>query len=220
MELMIDTWNVLHQTGILPAETAGIETRGLIKLIQESRWGGERITLICDGTPSESTAGGSRVQTIFTGPHRTADDEIMDRVANSSSARSILVVTSDREIIRSIRSNGAQHISSAAFLQTLVDDYAIPKKTRVDRPSGLSPQLAQEWREHFGINEEVLEELHNTPIPDLRLEPNPQDELQTPARNQKKKRAITPDEPVLPATLLEEARKLLGDESNSRQSPQ
>ena len=96
MELMIDTWNVLHQTGILPSESAGIETQGLVKLIQQSRWGRERITLVCDGTPSEHAANGPKVQTIFTGPYRTADDEIIDQVTGSSSARSILVITSDR----------------------------------------------------------------------------------------------------------------------------
>ena len=167
MELMIDTWNVLHQTGILPAESAGIETQGLVKLIQQSRWGGERITLVCDGTPSANAASGPKVQTIFTGPHRTADEEIIDQVTRSSSARAILVITSDRGIIRSIKSRGAQHLGSAAFLQTLVDDASTPTKKRVHRPSRLSPQLAQEWKEHFGITEEVLEELQNTPMPEL-----------------------------------------------------
>ena len=119
---MIDTWNVLHQTGILPAESAGIGTQGLVKLIQQSRWGGERITLVCDGTQSDHVATGVKVEAIFTGPHRTADDEIIDQVTRSSSARDILVITSDREIIRSIKSKGAQHLGSAAFLQTLVND--------------------------------------------------------------------------------------------------
>ena len=214
MELMIDTWNVLHQTGILPAESAGIETQGLVKLIQQSRWGGERITLVCDGTPSAHAATGPKVRAIFTGPHRTADDEIIDQVTRSSSARAILVITSDREIIRSIKSKGAQHLGSAAFLQTLVNDASAPTKKRVHRPSGLSPQLAQEWKEHFGITEEVLEELHNTPMPELQrdetvIQQKKKEVESIPKREQK--RTVKPDEPTLPADLLEEARRLLGN---------
>ena len=180
MELMIDTWNVLHQSGILPPESAGIGTRGLGTLILGSRWMGETITLVCDGTPSENDVSGSNIQIIFTGPHRTADDEIMERVASSSAARSILVITSDREIIRSIKASGAQHMSSVAFLQTLVDDFSSPKKKRVQRPSGLSPSDANEWRKEFGIDEQVVQDKENKS-----------------------------DEPILPDDLLDEARQLI-----------
>lgn len=186
MELMIDTWNVLHQTGILPPESAGIGTRGLCTLIQGSRWAGERITLICDGTPSDIGGVGPKIQTIFTGPHRTADDEIVNRVSNSSSARSILVITSDREIIRSIKKNGAQHLGSDAFLQTLVDDCSSQrnrKKKKVHRPSGLSRALVNEWRKEFGIDEQTIQD-EGEPVK-------------------------TSDEPMLPDDLFEEARRLI-----------
>lgn len=206
MELMIDTWNVLHQTGILPPESAGIGTRGLCALIKVSRWGGERVTLVCDGTPSESAMAGPNVQTIFTGPHRSADDEIIARVANSTSARSILVITSDREIIRSVKTKGAQHLGSAAFLQTLVDDCSTPKKLRVHRPSGLSKERANEWRAAFGIDEQVIQDLHNTPMPELHDEPAPE---QVEPQKEKKSRSVQPDSPLLPDELLEEARRLI-----------
>jgi predicted RNA-binding protein with PIN domain len=183
MELIIDTWNVLHQTGILPPESAGIGTRGLCTLIQRSRWAGERITLVCDGTPSDIGGVGPKLQTIFTGPHRTADDEIVDRVANSSSARSILVITSDREIIRSIKKNGAKHLGSAAFLQTLFDDASTSKKKRVHRPSGLSRAHANEWRKEFGLDEQAIQDNDNP--------------------------MIKPDEPLLPDDLLDEAQRLI-----------
>jgi predicted RNA-binding protein with PIN domain len=212
MELMIDTWNVLHQTGVLPPESAGIGTQGLCALIEGSRWGGESVTLICDGTPSENAVTGPKTMTIFTGPHRSADDEIMARVASSTSARSILVITSDREIIRSIKSNGAQHLGSAAFLQTLVDDCSSTKKKKriVHRPSGLSPQLAQEWKEHFGIDEQMLEELHNTTMPNIHDVHTPKPEKPEPPIVNKK-RTAKPTEPILPDKLLEEARRLLGE---------
>jgi len=216
MELLIDTWNVLHQTGVLPPDSAGIGTAGLCKMIENSRWGREKVSLICDGTPSDEHALGVRYQLVFTGPIKTADAEIMERVANSSAPRSILVVTSDREIIKSIRKRGAQQIGSAVFLQSLVEDSHLPTSKTIRRPSGLSPKLAQEWKEHFGIDETVLEELHNTPIPELHCDkplPN-KEQVQkpiTPLAKQKSRRIVQSDEPVLPKDLLEEARRLLYD---------
>jgi len=205
MELLIDTWNVLHQSGVLPAESAGIGISGLNRLIQQSRWRGEKITLVCDGTPSESAASGPRVQTIFTGSTRSADDEIMASVASSSSPRSILVITSDREIISSIRKRGAQQMGSSAFLQALVEDSHIPKSKKVHRPSGLSPKLAQEWKEHFGVDDGTLEELQNTALPEVKHEDSAPDQKPKP----KKERTDNRDEPDLPADILEEARRLL-----------
>lgn len=213
MELLIDTWNVLHQTGVLPADSAGIGTGGLCKMIENSRWGREKVTLICDGTPSDEHESSVRYQTVFTGPYKTADEEIMERVAKSSAPKSILVVTSDREIIASIRKRSAQHSSSSAFLIALVEDSHLPKTKSVRRPSGLSPKLAQEWKEHFGIDETVLEELHNTPAPKLHqdgpVEKPKKTNPSTPA--QPKKECIQQvNEPILPDEILEEARRLLG----------
>ena len=71
-------------------------------------------------------------------PSLQADEEIMERVRQSSAPRSILVVTSDREIIKSIRKRGAQQLGSSAFLQILVEDSHLPKSKKVLRPSGLS----------------------------------------------------------------------------------
>ncbi|MAI67584.1 MAG: hypothetical protein CMJ26_06885 [Phycisphaerae bacterium] len=219
MELFIDTWNVLHQTGVLPADSAGIGTFGLCKMIENSRWTGERVTLVCDGTPSDEHEIGSRYRTVFTGPHKTADDEIMERVAKSSTPRSILVVTSDREIIKSIRKRGARHIGSSSFLQALVEDSHITKTKTVRRPSGLSPKLAQEWKELFGIDEQVMEELHNTPAPNIRPDISAARPKEVkPANDQTTKKIAEPieertiqlNEPLLPDAILEEARRLLG----------
>ena len=211
MELLIDTWNVLHQTGVLPAESAGIGIHGLCRLIGGSRWCRDRVTLFCDGTSSTIAPLGVKFKIVFTGPSRTADEEIMDVVANSSSPKSILVITSDREIIKSIRTRGSQHMASSDFLQSLVDDSHKPKPQSTHRPSSISPTLAQEWKEHFGIDDKVLEELHNTHLDELPNKSAPKPNKTEPKKI-KTKRTINPDEPVLPTELLEEARRLLGEQ--------
>ena len=112
-----------------PQNQRGLEVVDLFKMIQKSRFSKHQITFVCDGTPSQECPVGNMVQTIFTGPHRTADDEIM---APSSTrlraARSMLVVTSDREIIRSksklkVRST----LVRLNFFTSLVEDNRIPE---------------------------------------------------------------------------------------------
>ena len=203
MELLIDTWNVLHQTGILPPESAGNGIQGLIRLIGDSRWSKDRITLVCDGTPSDFCPTGARVSVVFTGPHRTADDEIMHRVAKSSAKRSITVVTSDREIIRSIKAAGSQHLGSEAFLRILVDDHNTPQSKKIHRPTGLSEEGAAEWKERFGLDDDAVEEL---------LKPDEQESASTKPHHKNQPKKSSPrkqDESPLPAALLEEARRLL-----------
>lgn len=213
MDLLIDTWNVLHQSGVLPADSAGIGSAGLYKMIENSRWRGHKVTLVCDGTPSDEKSAGVRCQMIFTGPFKSADEEIMERVVRSSAPRSILVVTSDREIIASIGKRGAQHIGSSSFLLALVEDSYKPKRKSVHRPSGLSPERAQEWREQFGIDEHVMEELQNTPMPKVQTSESASKETtkkEIPQKaTPKKERTVQFDEPALPADVLEEARRLL-----------
>ena len=206
MELLVDTWNVLHQTGVLPPESAGNGIKGLIRLIGSSRWSNDRTTLVCDGTPSDSCPTGTRVSVVFTGPHRTADDEIMHRVANSSAKRSITVVTSDREIIRTIKAAGSQHLGSPTFLQMLVDDHEIPQSKKVHRPTKLSEQGAAEWKERFGLDDDAVEELLRQDI-EKPTNPNPPLKKQPPKIFPAKQ-----DEPALPAALIQEARRLLEEE--------
>jgi len=134
----------------------------------------------------------------------------MERVASSSSSRSILVVTSDREIIKSVKANGAQHLNAATFLQTLVDDSTSTRKTKIQRPSELSTEKANEWRKMFGITDEVIAELDNTSLPELQ-KPTVLEKSKNETPKVKKKRQAKSNEPLLPDALLREARKLLGE---------
>lgn len=217
MHLLIDTWNVLHQTGILPPEDAGIGISGLVKMVKKSRWSREKCTLVCDGTATEQGVSNHLVQTVFTGPNLSADDEIVHRVQSSSSSRSMLVVTSDREIIQQIKAAGSQHLSSAVFLHFLVEDNLLPESKRIHRPTGLSSQDAQEWKQLFDIDEKLIEELDKTKLPrHLRKQtPKPQAPLSVSPTQKNKKISKTQsskaqsDEPALPQALLDEARRML-----------
>lgn len=209
MELLIDTWNVLHQTGILPPDLAGLEVSELANLLSKGRWSRDRISLICDGTPGAGLGAPTRnTEIVFTGGTKSADQEIMDRVASSSSANRIVVVTNDREIVRFIRTKGAQHLGSVEFLKAIIDDHQRPNKTVVRKPSGLSPEKAAAWKDEFDFDISEID------IADI------QDEVNTPETQAhrlppEKKRSVkkeafpkTPAEPNLPDDLIDEARKL------------
>jgi len=120
------------------------------------------------------------------------------------------VVTSDREIIKSVKANGAQHLNAATFLQTLVDDSTSTRKTKIQRPSELSTEKANEWRKMFGITDEVIAELDNTSLPELQ-KPTVLEKSKNETPKVKKKRQAKSNEPLLPDALLREARKLLGE---------
>ena len=210
MELLIDTWNVLHQTGVLPPDLAGLDVGDLASLLSKGRWSRDRISLICDGThPKDSSTATSRnIEIVYTGGNKTADQEIIDRVAASSSANRIVVVTNDREIIRSIRANGSQNLGSVEFLEAVIDDHHRPEKKIVRKPSGLSAEKAAAWKEEFNFDHSDVADLQNEILDDEVPEPEftPIPKEKPPVK--KIIKTPPPPKPELPDDLIDEARRL------------
>ena len=206
MELLVDTWNVLHQMGVLPPDLAGLGAGELATLLSKGRWSRDRVSLICDGTPGSSGSGIARnVEIIYTGGTKSADQEIMDRVVASSAANRIVVVTNDREIIRFIRAKGAQQLGSVEFLKAVADDHRRPNKTNVHKPSGLSPEKAAAWKKEFGFVDEDITNLKEK----IKKGNNPEPEATTtPKKNTKVKKPQSQTETDLPDDLINEARRL------------
>lgn len=156
--LVIDTYNALHVTGVLPGELAVGEPEGLARLIAQSRFAAEAVWLVCDGVPR----GASRVGRIViegAGARRKADDHIADIVGRSSAPRRVTVVTSDRELSRRVRGRGAEVIKSEDFLAMLAEDArrARPKRALPPDPRRSVPLNEREvagWMEVFRITAE------------------------------------------------------------------
>ena len=133
--IIIDTYNALHVTGVLPPELAVGEPEALAQLIAASRFGSEAVWLICDGVPR----GASRVGRIViegAGPGKSADDHIAAFLDRSSAPRRLTVVTSDRAIQRKARSRGAEWMKSEDFLAMLADD---ARRLRPAKPAARKP---------------------------------------------------------------------------------
>ncbi len=157
---------------------------------------------------------------VFTGPSRSADDEIIARVKASSAAGRILVITSDREIQRTVRPAGAAVMGSPEFLAALVRDgerSTQPAAPPAPRPSGLSPDKAAKWRDEFQLDDQTLRALQQEaeatapPVPPAPQPPTAPEA--PPPTNPTPRSAPSPD--ILPPDLLDEARRLLRNRTDS-----
>jgi hypothetical protein len=156
--LVIDTYNVLHVTGVLPPELAVGEPEGLARLIEGSRFAADAAWLVCDGVPRGAERVG-RIVIEGAGARRKADDHIAEIVGASSAPRRMTVVTSDRELGRRVRARGAEVVRSEEFLAMLAEDArrARPRRKAVADPRRSVPLNDREvagWMEVFRITAE------------------------------------------------------------------
>lgn len=136
MSLLVDTYNVLGVTGVLPPEVAGLDEESLARLISRSGFAGRKAALICDGVRSRDLAGrdGARglkrrvdgVDIIYAGGGRDADSLIERVIAEDSAPRRLLVVSSDRRVQKAAARRRCGVMSSEAFLRRLAADLAAP----------------------------------------------------------------------------------------------
>ncbi|MCC5787213.1 MAG: NYN domain-containing protein [Phycisphaerales bacterium] len=158
--LLIDAFNVLHATGVLPEHLAGLELPGLAALVEQSRYAGRPVTFVCDGVrpgaghagPSAARIGAASV--LYAGGGREADAEIEKIIGSSSFAARLLVVSSDNRIRKAARRRGAAWMKSEAFLKQLAEDAERGRPEPL--PSfvheiPLSPAEVGHWLEVFGM---------------------------------------------------------------------
>ena len=149
--LLIDTSNVLHAIGVLPEHLSSLDVLGLARLISASRYGKRRAVLVCDGVGPVSAAGGAGaggdahggtlattntapsgreiagLDVVYAGANQEADDVIELLLARDTAPRRLLVVSTDRRLVRAANRRRAQSITSEAFLRHLAADSEKPK---------------------------------------------------------------------------------------------
>ena len=160
MKLLIDTCNVLHRTGVLPPEMAGIDEESLASLIRGSRYRNHKSVMVCDGN-ARSLSGGLRgrskglIQFKFSGQTQSADTLILELVNRSNSPKRLIVVSSDREIQVLARRRRCRIIDSDRFLATLATDHASGRfeERSARREDPLPDGEVEEWLTQFGVDE-------------------------------------------------------------------
>jgi len=166
--VVIAPFNVMHVHGVLPPELVLHSVADLAWLLHKSRYAGTPQLLICDGPmqgtghlgPSATLIGKTRV--VYTGAGREADDEIEALLERTSHPNRLLIVSSDRRIIKAAKSRRAPWLKSDALLRQL----ALDADRRVSEPLPkwvheipLAKSSVDHWLETFGLDNEQAEGL-------------------------------------------------------------
>ena len=173
MRYLLDAYNIVHITGILPPEWAGIDIKELSKIIKISRFGGYSVTLVCDGTPtkdSQNIEQSNNLTIKFAGGGLLADDLIRKIVSLDSSPKSICVVTDDREIQRDVKKRDCKIMSSSSFLKKITLDLKTKKVIQKNRkPSNTTESEKNKWLKIFKTSKERNTKLYPNNKLDARL---------------------------------------------------
>ncbi|GJM17873.1 MAG: hypothetical protein DHS20C14_00860 [Phycisphaeraceae bacterium] len=207
--LLIDAYNVIGARWCLPRDQRGLDVPGLISWIERSpRFGKRRARVVCDGRPGPGwdraglldTAGGmawtrlGRTEVVFSGKGREADDVIEDVLARSKGI-AILMVSSDRRLIRAARAAKAEQIGNGTFLKALAADTR--GQDHSDRPAfatevPLNSGSVAHWMREFGFEPSerraALREEDRVP----KAEPSPDPSPPKPTRRARTPRAPEP----------------------------
>jgi hypothetical protein len=150
--LYLDVYNILHVTGVLPAELAGIDLAGLLRLLGTSRYAQHEIVAVCDGVrPAnlqaqfESSTLNTRV--LFSGDASDADGLIEKLLAATPRSKKPLVVSSDHRLRRAAGKAHARHLRSEVFLHHLAIDHV-----RDHRGTSKQARLQQQARPAFATD--------------------------------------------------------------------
>ncbi len=147
--LLVDVSNVLHTTGVLPPEIAGIDVDGLVRLLGISRYAKRRMVLACDGHPGRGrpaptgTGGHATLEIVYAGSGRQADDLLIDRMNASHHGRHATLVSSDRELISVAARRGLRSLTSASFLLQLSTDHRLSPVRAKARDRNERPDFAK-----------------------------------------------------------------------------
>ena len=214
MKVIVDAMNALHMTGILPPELAGMDVPGLVDQMARGRWARSQVVLVCDGTlpPGQRAVKRGGISTVYAGRGREADDLIEELIERSHAPTGLLVVSSDRRIIKAARRRRCHSMSSSAFLRSLHHDHerATARNTpRQDRPrpqGKVSRKSVDEWRDRFELDEQDLAEFRA-----LAEDAKPSKPVPPQAVPQSKPAKPKRTDQTFPEDLIAEAMRLLDE---------
>lgn len=151
--LILDAYNVLHCSHVLPERWAAIDAPELCRMIDRSTLHGGKAIVVCDGQPKpherDFTATGPSSM-IHSGKGREADDLIEDILEDAKNRRNILVISNDHRVQRAARTRGARWMDCESFLRKLADNLRDQTPASPEKPTG--PVDAEAWMKKFGID--------------------------------------------------------------------
>jgi len=153
---LIDGNNLIHALGAIGPD---VGRQGLCRILEPLTRRGERVCVVFDGAaPPEQMARQFRdgpVEAVFAAP-LTADEVILERIADNSAPRRLVVVSTDREIRQAARRRRCQGHKSEPFAGLLLRlekqrpriDHEPPEKRH-----GLTAEQTEAWLKEFQLDE-------------------------------------------------------------------
>lgn len=155
MAIIVDAYNVLHQTHKLPDPYALMDPAGLCRAIERSRWARTRAVVVCDGVrkPDEGSYDGP-VELIYSGPNEKADPVIEKLIEHDTGPRRLIVVSDDNRLKKAARKRRAKSMSGEAFLNALVASIdSGPQRTDPHNAKPDALGSTEAWLREFGFED-------------------------------------------------------------------
>lgn len=150
MPYLVDGSNVMAQTVGWHRDKASARKRLIrdtARFVASTR---AKVTLVFDGAPDEDFPDGTThrsVRILYSRPNEDADTRIVELVRTARSKRELVVVTSDRQLASSVRTEGARVIRSGEF-RTMLSDTICEETEKPDADD------VDRWLEVFGTREQ------------------------------------------------------------------
>jgi predicted RNA-binding protein with PIN domain len=151
MPLLIDGHNLIGQLPDIRLDDPHDEAKLVSQLKAYVARTGKRVTVVFDrGMPGgHSDLSSGRIEVVFAATGHTADGILRERIHHSRNPRGLIVVTSDRDVIRTAESRGARVLRARAFVKQL--QTSCPVRQGVKQNPHLSEAEVAEWLELFGL---------------------------------------------------------------------
>ena len=172
MPLIVDAYNAMHVWRNAPIEEDGRDVEAMARRIGRTRWAGDRVTVVCDGTPPGGSDGRHTfdvegVRVVYAGAGKDADTLIEHLIKKETAPRSLTVVSSDHRIRKAAGRRGAEAMPSEKFVVLMESDASQGGGKRSGAEGGASEQLegreVNQWMAAFGFEGRVSEEKKEGP---------------------------------------------------------
>lgn len=159
MPVIIDGYNLLHAARGYD-EDGDLGRGQLCQLL--GRWGRaaqQEVLVVFDGSAPPEPLGrqlhGVGIEVIYSGPGRSADDLVVERIDASSAPRRLVVVSSDRQVRRGARRRRCPQVHSADFFEQVLRVLASGRRSEsepAEKRTGPAPEDVDEWLGRFGYD--------------------------------------------------------------------
>lgn len=153
MSYLIDGNNVMAQRVGWHRDKPGTRRVLMDELAEFARAKRARVAVVFDGAPEKHFADGASYRgiTVFYADRGSNADERIKRIVDSAQERrTLLVVTSDRELASYVRRCGVKVIRSGHFRKRMDEAQLAPPSTQ-EEPNRVEQDEVPDWMRYFGV---------------------------------------------------------------------